>query len=165
MNKYKILLISTFFMFTLTACNEKDTSGSVDAPASTADTVVATKEKPKEMLKENPGCDNCGTVISITTVAVKGTSTGAGGAIGAVVGGLLGNQVGGGKGKDVATIVGLVGGAVAGNEIEKQKNAVSYFDFLVKMEQGGERTMRLVNTQGIGVGSAVKIVGDNLELR
>ena len=161
MNKYKILLISTFFMFTLTACNEKDTSGSVDTPSSTVDSVVATKEKPKENLK----CDNCGTVLSITSVAVKGNSTGAGGAIGAVVGGLLGNGVGDGKGKDVATIVGFVGGAVAGNEIEKQRNSVSYFDFLIAMEQGGERTMRLVSTQGLGVGSAVKIVGNSVELR
>jgi uncharacterized protein YcfJ len=31
---------------------------------------------------------------------------------------LLGNQVGGGKGRDLATIAGAVGGALAGNHIE-----------------------------------------------
>ncbi|SIS90284.1 glycine zipper 2TM domain-containing protein [Neptunomonas antarctica] len=165
MNKHKMLLIIPFFMFALTACDEKNESGSTDNSSSAANSAVATQEKPKVQPKEAPKCDNCGTVISITSVAVKGNSTGAGGAIGAVVGGLLGNGVGDGKGKDVATIVGLVGGAVAGNEIEKQRNSVSYFDFLIGMEQGGERTMRLASTQGLGVGSAVKIVGNGLELR
>ena len=157
MNKPKIVLMATLSLFALTACDGKNVPGSTDNPSATDNAAGFFKEAPK--------CNDCGTIISITPVAVKGDSTGAGGAIGAVVGGLLGHQVGGGKGKDVATVVGVVGGAVAGNEIEKQKNAASYFDFVVGLEAGGERTIRLASTQGLSVGSAVKIVGSSLQLR
>jgi uncharacterized protein YcfJ len=52
----------------------------------------------------------------------------AGTAIGAVVGGVIGNQVGGGDGKKIATAAGAVGGAYAGNRIQKNmqdKNTVT----------------------------------------
>lgn len=39
---------------------------------------------------------------------------------GAVIGGLLGNQVGGGRGKTLATIAGVIGGGMLGNEAQKQ---------------------------------------------
>ncbi|WP_317204862.1 glycine zipper 2TM domain-containing protein [Janthinobacterium sp.] len=39
---------------------------------------------------------------------------------GAVIGGLLGNQVGGGRGKALATIAGVIGGGMLGNEAQKQ---------------------------------------------
>jgi uncharacterized protein YcfJ len=40
--------------------------------------------------------------------------------VGALVGGLLGNQVGGGRGRDVATVAGAIGGGYAGREIDRQ---------------------------------------------
>jgi outer membrane lipoprotein SlyB len=47
--------------------------------------------------------------------------------IGAVVGGLgglgLGSLIGGGTGRDVAMVLGAVGGAVAGNEVQKKYDA------------------------------------------
>ncbi len=39
--------------------------------------------------------------------------------LGAVIGGILGHQVGGGSGKDVATAVGVVGGAAIGGNINR----------------------------------------------
>ncbi len=39
--------------------------------------------------------------------------------IGALVGGVVGNQFGGGKGKDLATGVGAVGGGYAGNKVQE----------------------------------------------
>lgn len=39
---------------------------------------------------------------------------------GAVIGGLLGNQVGGGRGKTLATIAGVIGGGMLGNEAQNQ---------------------------------------------
>jgi outer membrane lipoprotein SlyB len=154
MNKTKLVFIATLSVFALTGCDGSNVLGNSDAPSST-----------DIEIKEVTACDDCGTIISITPVSVKGDSSGAGGAIGAVVGGLLGNQVGGGNGKKVATVVGVVGGALAGNEIEKSKNAVDYFDCVVGMEQGGQRTMRLASTQGLSIGTAVKISGNDLELR
>lgn len=54
---------------------------------------------------------------------VKDENRVAGTAIGAVVGGLVGNQVGGGRGRDLATVAGAVGGGFAGRKIqENQQN-------------------------------------------
>lgn len=39
--------------------------------------------------------------------------------VGAVVGGLIGNQIGGGRGRDLATVAGVVGGGYAGREIDR----------------------------------------------
>lgn len=42
-------------------------------------------------------------------------------AIGAVVGGLVGHQVGGGRGRDLATVAGAVGGGFAGRRIQENQ--------------------------------------------
>jgi uncharacterized protein YcfJ len=36
---------------------------------------------------------------------------------GAVIGGLIGHQIGGGNGKKIATVAGVIGGGIIGNEI------------------------------------------------
>lgn len=43
----------------------------------------------------------------------------AGTVIGGVVGGLVGSQIGGGSGQKLATVAGAAGGAIAGNQIQK----------------------------------------------
>lgn len=45
----------------------------------------------------------------------------AGTVIGAVAGGAIGNQVGGGRGRDLATVAGAIGGGVAGKKIQQQQ--------------------------------------------
>ncbi len=42
-----------------------------------------------------------------------------GSVLGAVAGGVIGHQFGGGRGKDVATVVGALGGGYAGNQIQE----------------------------------------------
>ena len=69
-------------------------------------------------------------------VVTKGEGSGIGVAGGAVVGGLLGHQVGGGSGKQIATVVGAVGGAVAGNEVEKRMKSSKSYDVTVRLEDG-----------------------------
>lgn len=51
-------------------------------------------------------------------VPVRQRSSGAGAVLGAVVGGLAGNAIGGGAGRAAATGMGLVGGAMLGNQLE-----------------------------------------------
>lgn len=41
-----------------------------------------------------------------------------GSVLGAVAGGVLGHQIGNGRGKDVATVVGVLGGGYAGNQVQ-----------------------------------------------
>lgn len=112
-----------------------------------------------------PVCDNCGTVSDIQPVKQKGEGTGAGALAGAVIGGVIGHQFGGGRGKDAATVIGAVGGGVAGNEVEKNMKSSTYYQVTVQMEAGGTRTVNVGTTAGIAVGTPVRVIGNNLELR
>lgn len=51
-------------------------------------------------------------------VVTRSAPTGAGAVMGAIAGGAIGNAIGGGAGRDIATGVGIVGGALLGNQIE-----------------------------------------------
>jgi len=151
-------LLSFLFVITLTGC---DSSQEINSQSTNkADTPSASNniEAPKQI------CSDCGSIVNISPVTTTGESSGAGAVIGGVVGGLLGNQVGGGTGKKVATVVGAVGGAVAGNEIEKRKNAVSYYAVTVKMEDGSQRVVNVGTSQGISVGTKVKVIGNDLQV-
>jgi len=57
-------------------------------------------------------------VCTTETVAVQQQKSGAGALIGAIAGGAMGNAVGGGNGKAAATMLGLMGGAILGDQIE-----------------------------------------------
>ena len=103
-------------------------------------------------------CQNCGTVESIREVTTRGDSNGLGAAGGAVVGGLLGNQVGGGHGREAMTVVGAIGGAFAGNQIEKQAKATLSYETTVRMNNGSSRTVGQAAQPGWHDGDRVRIV-------
>jgi outer membrane lipoprotein SlyB len=110
-------------------------------------------------------CNDCGTVASINEVRAKGEGTGLGAVAGAVLGGVIGHQFGGGKGKDVATGVGAVAGGVAGHQVERSARSTTYYEIGVRMENGGYQTVKVDSPAGIQVGSAVRVDGNNLQLR
>jgi uncharacterized protein YcfJ len=62
-------------------------------------------------------------VCDYQPVAVQRPNSGAGGVIGALAGGAIGNQFGHGDGRAAATVLGVVGGALLGNQIESNNNA------------------------------------------
>jgi uncharacterized protein YcfJ len=57
-------------------------------------------------------------VCNTTTVMSEAPNSGAGAVMGAIAGGAMGNAVGNGSGRALATMIGLVGGAVVGNNVE-----------------------------------------------
>jgi uncharacterized protein YcfJ len=57
-------------------------------------------------------------VCTIEHITRDGQKSGAGALMGSVAGGALGNAIGEGSGKAVATMIGIVGGAMLGNNIE-----------------------------------------------
>ena len=57
-------------------------------------------------------------VCTQTQVSVPGQTTGAGALMGAVAGGAIGNSVGKGEGRALATMIGVIGGALAGDKVE-----------------------------------------------
>ncbi|HSS29321.1 MAG TPA: glycine zipper 2TM domain-containing protein [Usitatibacter sp.] len=110
-------------------------------------------------------CVDCGTVIDLKSVTVKGESSGAGMVLGGVAGGVLGHQVGSGRGNTAATVVGAAGGAYVGNEIEKNKNTKTKYVVYVKMEDGSTRNWTYSNPTSYRVGDKVKVVDRKLVLR
>ena len=58
-------------------------------------------------------------VCSVSQVMVPDQKSGAGAVMGALAGGAIGNSVGQGGGKAAATVLGLLGGAVAGDRLEE----------------------------------------------
>ena len=103
-------------------------------------------------------CAECGVIESVREVDTKGSGSGVGAVGGGVLGGLLGNQVGGGRGKDVMTVVGVVGGAVAGNEVEKRVKATKSYDVTVRMSDGSSRVISEATQPSWRNGDKVKIV-------
>ena len=57
-------------------------------------------------------------VCNTSQVISQPSRTGAGAAIGAIAGGAMGNTIGNGGGRALATVIGLVGGAMVGDRIE-----------------------------------------------
>jgi outer membrane lipoprotein SlyB len=75
-----------------------------------------------------------------------------------VLGGLLGNQVGAGRGKDAMTVVGAVGGAVAGNEVEKRVKTSKSYSITVRLNDGSSRVIHAATLPAWHTGDKVKIV-------
>jgi uncharacterized protein YcfJ len=57
-------------------------------------------------------------VCTQTQVNVPGQTSGAGAAMGAIAGGAIGNAIGKGEGRAIATMIGVIGGAIAGDKVE-----------------------------------------------
>ncbi len=145
--------------FLLVACNPQNPSGSA-AAETTPVAVVEPAPAPEPEV-----CNSCGVISAINTREQQGEATGVGVALGALVGGLAGNQVGGGSGKKIATVAGAIGGAVLGNNIEKNRNAATYYEVVIDMDSGQQQVINVPDATGISVGSAVTVQGSNISLR
>lgn len=107
-------------------------------------------------------CPMCGVVESVTAVQHKGEGTGVGAVAGTVVGGALGNQVGGGNGRTAMTVLGAIGGAVAGNEVEKRARSTTAYRVKVRTDGGEVRTVE--QNTAPAVGQRVKVEGGRLQM-
>ncbi|HWY24908.1 MAG TPA: glycine zipper 2TM domain-containing protein [Nevskia sp.] len=109
-----------------------------------------------------PPCSDCGVVSSVTPVRKEGQAGWAGTLGGAAAGGLAGNQFGKGKGNIAMTALGVVGGAFAGREVEKQVTADTVYQVAVNMDSGGQRVVTVANGQGLAPGTKVHVDGNSL---
>lgn len=87
--------------------------------------------------------------------------TGLGAVIGGVAGGILGHQFGGGHGNTALTIAGALGGAYAGNQIERA-NERDRYQVVVRLENGARVTISEVGEGQLRVGDRVRIVGNRV---
>ena len=98
-----------------------------------------------------------GVVLAINRIEVASPNSGIGAVVGGVVGGVAGHQVGGGHGKDAMTVLGAVGGAVAGNAIEKHERRVYRYDVQVRSEDGTTRTLHYSLPPSFAVGERISL--------
>jgi outer membrane lipoprotein SlyB len=84
-------------------------------------------------------CASCGTVVGISEVRQEGHGTGIGAVGGAVAGGVVGNQFGSGGGRTAMTVLGVLGGGLAGNSVEKHIRTTTAYSVRVRMESGKTR--------------------------
>lgn len=115
-------------------------------------------------------CADCGIVTRINQVASgrsAPSATGAvlGGIVGAVAGHEISDHTGGSRGnKNIAAAAGAVGGALAGNQI--QKNVTSdTFDITVRMDDGRTVVVNQRDLGGIGENTYVRVVNGKVILR
>lgn len=116
---------------------------------------------PRVVAKAAPAvCASCGVVESVQAVKTEGQASGVGAVAGGVIGGVLGNQVGGGDGKKAMTVLGAVGGGIAGHQIEKNRNASTVWRVTVRKDDGTRVT--LTRREPWSVGARVRVEGDAL---
>lgn len=106
----------------------------------------------------NPTCSECGVIESTREIDSPGGGGLYGIVGGAVVGGILGNQVGSGRGKDLATVAGAAGGAVAGNEVEKRVRSSKSYETTVRFDDGSTRVFSETSQAQWRSGDRVKVV-------
>jgi outer membrane lipoprotein SlyB len=103
-----------------------------------------------------------GQVVSVNTVKTAEPTTGLGALGGAVIGGLAGTQIGNGRGRTAATIVGALGGGLAGNTVEHAVHKATTYDVQVRMEDGSYRNFSYQTDPGLQAGQRVHVSGDSL---
>ncbi|MFI4939720.1 MAG: glycine zipper 2TM domain-containing protein [Burkholderiales bacterium] len=123
--------------------------------------VDGTLPPPKVAEAEAP-CPNCGTVESVRAIRHQAQPSGVGAVAGALLGGVIGNRFGGGNGRALTTVVGAVGGGLAGNEVEKRSHSSITYQVRVKMENGKVRTFPYSAQPDWNAGDRVKVVEGTL---
>jgi outer membrane lipoprotein SlyB len=98
----------------------------------------------------------------VNTVKTAEPTTGLGALGGAVIGGLAGTQIGNGRGRTAATIVGALGGGLAGNTVEHAVHKATTYDVQVRMEDGSYRNFSYQTDPGLQAGQRVHVSGDSL---
>lgn len=102
--------------------------------------------------------ETIGSITAIDPVRQRPPGSGAGAVIGGVLGGVIGNQFGHGLGRAAMTGVGAAGGAVAGNNVERNyKTAVVGYRVHVRLDNGSTRTFERKDIGNLHVGDRVRL--------
>jgi outer membrane lipoprotein SlyB len=106
-----------------------------------------------------------GTVRSIDLVSARQSTSGGGAIAGLLIGAVIGRQMGGTHAaRDAATAVGAVGGALVGNEIEKNNTGRrDAFRVTVDLEGGGSTTLLVPDAAGLAIGERVRVDGNRIQ--
>jgi outer membrane lipoprotein SlyB len=104
---------------------------------------------------------NIGEIVNIDPIRTRPQGSGVGAVAGGVVGGVLGHELLGGT---AATAIGAVGGAVAGNNLERNhREGVAGYHVTVRLESGGTRTLTQTHVGGLRIGDRVRVQGGRIQ--
>lgn len=99
-----------------------------------------------------------GSVASIEPIRERPQGSGAGAVIGGVLGAVVGNQFGHGAGRAGMTGVGAVGGAIAGNNLERNhREAITGYRVSIRLDNGTTRTFERSQIGALQVGDRVHV--------
>jgi len=103
--------------------------------------------------------------IEVMQGEVRRQPSGAGAILGGVLGAVVGNQIGSGGGRALATGVGIMGGAIAGNSLEGNQRGpvVQTYRVSVEIERGGVRTFDVPSPGDLRIGDRVRIQNNQLQ--
>lgn len=113
-------------------------------------------------------CPGCGVVASMEQVQVPVQDHSnhiVGTVAGGVVGGVVGNRFGGGGGKAALTVLGAVGGALAGHEIErniKGQQTVTRYQLVARTNDGRMHTFRSDTPFQYSPGQPIRVENNQL---
>jgi outer membrane lipoprotein SlyB len=130
----------------------------------TAADPVAVAATPAAKAVAAPVRGTLGTVTAITPQYSKESTSGVGAVLGTVVGAAAGHQIGGGDGKKLATAVGAVGGAFAGNKIEKDRNSkLTGYLVEVRLDNGQTSAYTLSQAGSFTNGQRVRVLDGQIK--
>ncbi|HYN11884.1 MAG TPA: hypothetical protein VET51_04465 [Burkholderiales bacterium] len=126
---------------------------------------AATPAPAVEVAKPTPQIGVLGVVQDVQEVKEPGESKGAGVIAGGVAGGILGNKIAGGGSntRKVMTLLGVAGGAWAGNQIEKQARATKHWELTVRLDDGSTQKIRSENEPFWHAGDRVRLLDGKLQ--
>ncbi len=108
-------------------------------------------------------CKQCGVIEDVREIEKAGEGSGAGAVGGAVVGGVIGHQVGSGRGRDVATVLGVIGGGFAGNQVEKTVKKTKEYQIWVRYEDGTKGMFVQATPPSWRIGDKVKVINGEIK--
>jgi len=117
---------------------------------------------PAFQVSEQPAA-RIGTVESVVQDAVQNVNTTLGTIGGALLGGGLGSLIGGGTGQTVATVVGAIGGAYAGNQMAQRSQTIVW-RITVRYDDGSLATIQQTTAPGLRPGDRVRVTSNAIEL-
>lgn len=136
-------------------------AGAATEPARVAKPAPKAVKPAPEPVRVAAACSYCGVVESVDAVQRKGQGTGVGVVAGGVLGAAVGNQVGHGNGRAAMTVLGAVGGGLAGNEVEKRARAETVYQVRIKFDDGTVRTIEQATAPKVG--ARVEMQGSKLK--
>ena len=117
---------------------------------------------PAFQVSEQPAA-RIGTVESVVQDSVQNVNTTLGTIGGALLGGGLGSLIGGGTGQTVATVVGAIGGAYAGNQMAQRSQTIVW-RITVRYDDGSLAIIQQTTAPGLRPGDRVRVTSNAIEL-